>query len=70
MLILLTQLHEARLNWLMPTYSRNYSSFTVPQNLNALVSLKPNSITLAGSKLVGDQLRTCFEPVSNQLRTR
>ena len=26
--------------------------------------LKPNSITLAGSKLVGDQLRTSFEPDS------
>jgi len=26
--------------------------------------LKPNSITLSGSKLVGDQLRTSFEPAS------
>jgi len=42
--------------------------------------LKPNSVTLAGSKLVrswsqtgsklvGDQLRTSFELASNQLRT-
>jgi len=29
--------------------------------------LKPNSITLSGSKLVGDQLRTSFEPASNQI---
>jgi len=28
------------------------------------VVLKPNSITLAGSKLVDDQLRTSFEPDS------
>jgi len=28
------------------------------------VVLKPNSITLAGSKLIGDQLRTSFEPDS------
>jgi len=27
-----------------------------------ILYLKPNSITLAGSKLVGDQLRTSFEP--------
>jgi len=27
-----------------------------------LVVKKPNSITLAGSKLVADQLRTSFEP--------
>jgi len=26
--------------------------------------LKPNSITLSGSKLVGDKLRTSFEPAS------
>jgi len=26
--------------------------------------LKPNFITLAGSKLFGDQFRTCFEPDS------
>jgi len=45
-----------------------------------LARLKPNSITLAGSKLVrswsqtgsklvSDQLRTCFEPVCDQLQT-
>jgi len=28
------------------------------------VGLKPNSITLAGSKLVADQLQTTFEPDS------
>jgi len=44
------------------------------------VQLKPNSITLAGSKLVrrwsqtdsklvGDQIRTSFEPASNQVRS-
>ena len=29
--------------------------------------LKPNSITLAGSKLVAGQLRTCLRPASNQI---
>jgi len=29
-----------------------------------MTNLKPNSITLSGSKLVGNQLRTSFEPAS------
>jgi len=38
-----------------------------PANFNGLrvlAALKPNSIMLAGSQLVGDQLRTSFEPDS------
>jgi len=48
-----------------------YSHFVDVPNVFLTISktarchhLKPNSITLAGSKLVGDQLRTSFEPAS------
>ena len=38
--------------------------FVSSGTLNLYSNLKPNSIPLAGSKLVGDQLRTSFEPAS------
>jgi len=43
------------------------TSYSVTQVYAQMVisdRLKPNSITLAGSKLVADQLRTSFEPAS------
>jgi len=56
---------------LTPQLTRSYNhTHTVPHN-----NLKPNSITLSGSKLVADRFEAkfhyaiWFEPVSNQLRT-
>ena len=42
----------------------------VPRCTVILVSLKPNSITLSGSRLVRSWSRTCLRPASNQSRTR